>query len=351
MTKFSGYFSKILVILVITIVFLELVGFTLLKFDHTELFSIRNFTEKTNDKRFYTVKKNYSDDELDHFYGGKTFLITTSSEGFRISKKDNKAGNYLSDKNLKEKILFLGDSVTFGWGVEAEESLPFLFKKYNNNFSVLNGAIPGYSLAQAIERFKIEFINIKNLKYIYLQVYSPAPSYGRLGTNWTEDDNWANFPEQVLRTHNIPKITIPFYGEPYSYNFFRKKMYRIRHKKMKEISYDQRSDEKYIKHIKSNLNKLYDLTKHTKSTLILSSTNVPKFSANTRSKAHNRSIKILNENLYNFSLEKKDVLYLDLSNELNVDSKKMFLDFCCHLSREGANLMALKLTKLIQNID
>ena len=106
----NNYLKKILkgiIILTITFATLEISAFFLLKFDSTELFSLRNFTEKTNDKRFYTLKKNYSSEELDHFYGGKTFLITTSNERIRVSNKNNGNTNFLDINNTDEKILFL----------------------------------------------------------------------------------------------------------------------------------------------------------------------------------------------------------------------------------------------------
>ena len=121
---------------------------------------------------------------------------------------------------------------------------------------------------------------------------------------------------------------------------------------MKEISYNEKSDIKFINHINSNLNKLYNFAKNKNSTLILSSIVVPKFSADNRTDAHERAINLLNKTLYDFSSNKSDVYHLDMTSKLNsVDSKRMFVDFCCHLSKHGASLMALELTKLIKNLN
>ena len=57
-------------------------------------------------------------------------------------------------------------------------------EKKNVDIISINGAIPAYSLAQSVARYKIEFKNIKNLKYVYLQIYSPALQYGTLGYKW-----------------------------------------------------------------------------------------------------------------------------------------------------------------------
>ena len=63
-----------------------------------------------------------------------------------------------------------------------------------------------------------------------------------------------------------------------------------------------------------------------------------------------RALKILNTNFEEFSKKNKNVFYFNVSSKLNLESKKMFIDSCCHLSAEGANLMALELTKLIEKI-
>ena len=124
MKKIISIFLQTSLILVIIISLLEIISFFLLKFDHTELFSVKNYVEKTNDNRIFTIKKDYDNDELDHLYKGRTFSIITSSERLRISKKNNLN---IKDKTDKQKFLFIGDSVPFGYGLDAEESLPFYF--------------------------------------------------------------------------------------------------------------------------------------------------------------------------------------------------------------------------------
>ena len=354
MTKFFSFFKKSIIIIFIIIFLLELVSFILLKFDHTELFAIRNYTEKTNDKRIFTLKKSYSVNELDHIYKGETFLIITSNERLRISKKDNKISNYINSNNIENKFLFLGDSVPFGYGVDAEDSIPFYFKKYNKDLTVLNGAIPSYSLAQSIERYEKEFQSIKNIKYIYLQIYSPAPEYALLGIDWDVNDNWANFSEQVLRPYHLVNIDIPIYGDSFFLDFLRKKIVRIAHKKKKTGSmetkvFNKDSEEKFVNHINSNLNKLHSLIKNKETQLILASTNVPEFSKDSRTESLENAINLLNKTFYNFSLKNEKVHYFDMGSELNVDSENMFIDFCCHLSGNGASLMAFELTKLMKN--
>ena len=117
-----NFFLKFFTIIIITTLSAEVISYILLKFDSTELFQIRNFTEKTNDKRIFTLRKNFSKNI------NKQWSVISSNERLRISKYDDKTSNYLSESNLDEKILFNGDSVPFGWGVNAEESLPYFFQ-------------------------------------------------------------------------------------------------------------------------------------------------------------------------------------------------------------------------------
>ena len=85
-----------------------------------------DFTEKTNDGRMFTLKKNFNHNQSEIYEGEKkNWQIYTSEERIRVgtSKKIN-------TKN--EIFLFLGDSVPFGWGVDYENSLPFYFQKLNH---------------------------------------------------------------------------------------------------------------------------------------------------------------------------------------------------------------------------
>ena len=133
-------FKNLISAIIFFIFLLEIVAYSLSKFDNTEMFNIRSFTEKTNDKRLYTLKKNFfsNETELDGT-NTKDWEIYTSENGFRIGKNDK-------IKLKKDKFIFIGDSVPFGWGLNHDQTLPFFFQKMNQELTVLNGAIPSYSL-------------------------------------------------------------------------------------------------------------------------------------------------------------------------------------------------------------
>ena len=72
----------------------------------------------------------------------------TDNLGNRVAK------NKLKNKEKKDKILFLGDSFTYGFGVNYEDSVPGkIDKKTNEIYEIVNFAMPGYS--PSINLFKL----------------------------------------------------------------------------------------------------------------------------------------------------------------------------------------------------
>ena len=139
--------KKFIFLIIFSIFLIESVAIGLSFFDNTEMFNIRLFTEKTGDDRLYTLKKNFfsKETEIDGIKK-KDWEIYTSEDRFRIGKN--------SKINMKkDKFIFIGDSVPFGWGLNYNETLPFFFQEINSDLTVLNGAIPSYSLNQSVERF------------------------------------------------------------------------------------------------------------------------------------------------------------------------------------------------------
>jgi len=180
-------------IFIILLLLIELFSFLLITFypivfnlPHKNNFQVRDFTEKVNDKRIVTMKKNLKLNNIkDYSNSNLVYSIYTNHIGTRISKKD------IHFKDNDKIFLFLGDSVPFGMYKEAEESFPYLFSINNKNYKIINGAVPAYALPQAIARFDLEFSKIKNIKYIYLQIFDPVSQYAIYQGNWSQTDSWA----------------------------------------------------------------------------------------------------------------------------------------------------------------
>ena len=75
--------------------------------------------------------------------------VRTDEDGYRVARRPARSSG--------RKILFVGDSVTFGFGVDAEEAYPLRFgETIARAGDVVNAAVPGYNLQQVLlttERF------------------------------------------------------------------------------------------------------------------------------------------------------------------------------------------------------
>tara|TARA_Y100000590_G_C15723861_1_gene1014458 strand:+ start:2012 stop:3106 length:1095 start_codon:yes stop_codon:yes gene_type:complete len=359
------YFFFYIITIIILIFFIEIISFGLLKLNQSnnknlfiDNFQVRDFTERTNDERLITMKKNFNKKEIDSVneVKEKTWSIFTSNFRTRISETRFASGNKIDiEKTNKSKILFIGDSVPFGMGVDAESSLPFIFGNKNSKYLSINGAIPSYSLKQSVERFIIEFKKIKNLKYVYIQVYDPASQYAILGSKWNEIDNWTNRSDQVLRRYgslkNLLDLKIPFYGKIYFFTVIKKLIVKIHGHKIFFSLPTEESDKRYILHIQSQLKKLLNHLETTNVKLIIAPITIPHIklmNSDENIDYHLRAVGIFNKTLKKFS-KNKNVHYIDTISILKEQYEKNFIDNCCHLSGSGAELVASNLSKILTN--
>ncbi|MBI3332458.1 SGNH/GDSL hydrolase family protein [Candidatus Peregrinibacteria bacterium] len=85
--------------------------------------------------------------------------VTTNSLGFRSAEIDPK----------KPTLAFIGDSITFGFGVEDDETIPARIQAMLPHINVLNTASPGYNLIQqtAVYREKVKKFDPKAAVLIF----------------------------------------------------------------------------------------------------------------------------------------------------------------------------------------
>tara|TARA_B100001093_G_scaffold514775_1_gene589589 strand:- start:426 stop:1403 length:978 start_codon:yes stop_codon:yes gene_type:complete len=92
---------------------------------------------------------------------GKVFneMIFTDNFGFRVPRKNFK---YLK----KKSIIFFGDSVAFGNGVEEENTFIGIIRRELNNYNVYNLSLPGYQANH--HKFNIKYLNkVKNIEKVF----------------------------------------------------------------------------------------------------------------------------------------------------------------------------------------
>lgn len=108
-----------------------------------------------------TVKRQSSNPQISHEHRPLThsFLmgvdVQTNSEGFRDREFD------LNKSPDTKRILVIGDSVTFGWGVSVENTYPKILERRLNNknpsqkkYEVINTGVGNYNTAQEVALLK-----------------------------------------------------------------------------------------------------------------------------------------------------------------------------------------------------
>ena len=131
----------ILINLVLILFFFLVVDFFVSK--HTNLLYIKKdcfeYSEiKHKNKKYYSYELEKNCFAYEHKGTTPSYTVRTDGDGHRIGKK--------AKPNNKNQIFFLGDSFTYGFGVDYEDSIPGqIDKKTNNKFKIVNFAVPGYS--------------------------------------------------------------------------------------------------------------------------------------------------------------------------------------------------------------
>lgn len=169
-----------------------------------EKFNIRGFNTKVNDERYFTMKKNVK-------YRNKedmNFTVETDAHGFRIGHNQ-----IFPDGN----IVFIGDSVPFGWGVDGVDCVPSILydilMEQGRPKGIINAAIPSYSLDQAVHRYRYEIAGKFNVQTVILQIYDPVSQFVIFGKKWNVKQNWSTFDEKwlAMQQDNFLKYSASYY--------------------------------------------------------------------------------------------------------------------------------------------
>jgi len=115
---------------------------------------------KTNLNNHITYKKNSSGIVFNN-------LVYTDQYGFRVPQPNPPSSDYKYSKN--QSVIFYGDSVTFGNGIDEEMTFVGLIRKKLTNFNVYNISLPGYQITNHIKNLAyIDNIqNVKKIIYFY----------------------------------------------------------------------------------------------------------------------------------------------------------------------------------------
>lgn len=290
-------------------------------------FNVRDFTETVSDSRFVTFKRNYQNKSYSESNEG--WDIITDENGFRKCRQNNVA-------NKNEFLVFIGDSIPFGWAVKSEDSVPCktlaLLSDKGGKIGVINAAIPSYSLDQAVQRYRVEIADKFSVSVIVLQVYDPASILAILGRKWNTSANWTTIgPKWQLSVSEkwlYKYSTVYHILKKYVFSDFSKETLDIR---------DARARKQFVDSLERSLDELKLASMNVKRILLLTPT-IPKSSWSTLSPQRRYAVLLMNETLKDYSLRNRKFVFIDAMREFwnQRDEGGLFIDECCHLSEDGA---------------
>jgi hypothetical protein len=299
------------------------------RFVWAKRFYFGEFTQIVNDDRQVTMIPNFTNP----FYAG--FGISTDEWGFRRGTHKTNPGC--------PTIVFIGDSVPFGWGVPDTETLPSKvfdrMQRKGDNRCVINAAIPGFTLFQTIARFEQEIVGKFNAEVVYLQVYDPVSSVVLYGSRWEQHLDWITpIPIHYSASVAIAERALQKMGwEPTSSETER------------FVTSDIETLNRFRQSVRASLNHLDSLVKQQGiKQLIIAPLTVPHGAYSGLSEGRRTVIEAFNGELHSFA-EDSNISFVDtialLRHFLDVD---VFHDDCCHLNKLGNDIVAGKVLEIIR---
>ena len=330
---------KVFVVFIITLLVVELAGHGIYRFlwgqwlwqqDPLEVFNIRTFTEFVPDDRVITNRK--------AFYS-QLYSYEFDQNGFRV-------GSHEYDKS-SSSIIFLGDSVPFGWGLDSTQTVPSQFSKEMQknpqvSYGVINAAVPSYSLHQAVERYRQEIAGRYPVHLLVLQIFDPASQLSTHGSRWVNTMNWS--------TNNLsPTLTSLKQSAWYRYSILLHTLadaWVALSAKEKGLNLsDTETRDRFITENQADLSALLAMVREDGGKLVLLPVNpADSYLQALEQKSESsfiHAIDWLNTAMSTFAQEHEDVFFFDVAGYFDQCGRSgYFIDECCHLSVMGAEVQA-----------
>ncbi len=330
-------FLKVAVVIILTLVFADIGEHIIYRFRDgkwlwqqrpIEVFSIRSFTEFVTDDRIITNRRSIFNRE---------YRFGFDKDRFRIGLND------YSEKS--PNIIFLGDSVPFGWGVEWDQSIPSQFftllrRSPYKEYGVINAAVPSYSLHQSLARYKEEIRGKFPVALVILQIYDPANQLAEYGEQWST--KIATVDPRKTAIYKLGQNPFDRYSSLVhtALNVF------VALSKGKPLDiHDTKTKEYFLRTNERDLSALLDLVKEDKASLVLLPVNPAASykqqlqSGSTDPNVH--AIDWLNTLFRDFAQSHKGAYFFDVVDFFDGEGREgNFLDACCHLSATGSTLQA-----------
>lgn len=172
---------------------------------YSELLELVNDMWAPSEFHKWELKRHYKGKYPSIDYPGKYVTITTNNLGLR----DDHDITYEKPKD-KKRILIIGDSFTYGWGVETTEAYPHalehILEKLNPNYEVIKAGFPAFNTDDEYVWLKDEGIKFKPDIIIY-QFYGGNDLY--VSRNyWILDSD--GLPVKINKNVKLPQYVDRF---------------------------------------------------------------------------------------------------------------------------------------------
>jgi len=153
-------------------------------------FQYFNLDHKKNKFHYYDLKKNCSATESQRTVS--PYKVFIDNNGYRYSGKKR--------DDFKNKILFAGDSQTYGYGVKYQDSFPGIVASKNTDYEIYNLGVPGYGIRMYWNRIEDFFNQNNNITHVIVTI--DMTDIIDLAYSWQEIPS-TKYP--VIKSHHIKK--------------------------------------------------------------------------------------------------------------------------------------------------
>jgi len=161
------------------------------------------FVEKVGTRREYRLRPNFQNEKL----------------GIKIDPQGFRSLGLIKNGLTKNSpaIIFLGDSVPYGFNVKDNESYPAQFANLTNKkgkkYNVINAGVPSYTIWQSIDRFREDVLPTIQPSLLILQAANDISLLTYFREDWNETRTWAGIGllEKLGSLQNFEKSAIIFF--------------------------------------------------------------------------------------------------------------------------------------------
>lgn len=297
-------------------------------------FPVTPLVELVDDARLVTLKAGY---ESDCAVPARCWRVVTDERRFREG-----LNRYSPDQ---PSVVFLGDSVPFGWGLRGEETVPSLVYEgmtaaERRRSGVVNAAVPSYSLSQAEARYALEVEPALRARAVVLQVYDPAAQFALWGRSWDETCAWAAADAGAARAGG----RLPALNWAWRRSFILAAARQVHARLSRLDPKDAAAFGRFERVNAARLESLYRRLSARGVPLVLLPVNpaAPRALADS-DPAHAEAVRRLNSVLRSFASSHDGVSFEDVAADFDAAGAARagyFRDSCCHLTPAGAREQA-----------